>query len=548
MNRGNWELGNIFIGRRLTALVVAGLSCAVTPTSVDAAEKPSFGQGPSTNVARLAGKLIRHDTRVLVIGDSTFAEANDNIGFWSAALHQWRPRHWRGFGFGNPSIQNGYNGVCGYNRTNAPGSGAWTAIYPGESVHHVTGAMAFDFVSGRLNHDLGHQPITDLFGIGLNRLSLLENTPFGRICADAEETSGLGRPGTTLRIETDLYHLDQPEWLDGFSGHVTNFDGQRTPTSLSDAANSSGQTIGGYHRITIGDTIATGTASKTGSNAMLRVAGPGGFGAALPEGANRFVRESTRVERTDIRTGLFMHSIARGGWTINFHAKDPRERGASWWPSLDRGSGPFLRGYADAALDRTIKANRIDTFVVSLGINDAKNGRSGQQMMADFEVLLRRIIDAHHRVWDTEDQPYILILAPWHLRDSSFDPNIAAEMALFEQALRRRCRGRIGLISLEAIHQGRFGDLATGSPATTDLVHPNKFGANVIMKDVWDHLVDQAPPPSDIDLDGEVDSTDFGLVLQDWGLDGGPADLDDNGVVDAGDLGMIFMEWGRWLP
>lgn len=49
----------------------------------------------------------------------------------------------------------------------------------------------------------------------------------------------------------------------------------------------------------------------------------------------------------------------------------------------------------------------------------------------------------------------------------------------------------------------------------------------------------------DFNGDGTVDSSDLGVILQDWGPCGGCAgDLDGNGLVNAADLGILFAEWG----
>ena len=538
------------LGPLARALCVGiGLAGAVPADAARAAEEGVTGA--STNLARVAGKLRRHDTRVLVLGDSTFATLNDGIGFWSAALHQWRPIHWRGFGYHNPGIQNGYNGLCGYNRGNAPGSGLWTAIYPGDVTHPSTGEFGIDFVGGYYNHDIGGGPVPDLFSIGLHRDSVAIDNPYGPICTDADGAGGLGRIGTTIRCETDLYHRVAGDWLDRFTGFIVNFDGANTKDDLSHSIIAETESLApsdGYVRSTIAASMRPGDATSGDLNFILRVAGPDGFNESIPTSQTRFIRGTTRLEREDVVDGLFMQSIARGGWTINFHGRDPSTRGDAWWPTMNRGTGDFHRGYSDAALDRIVRANRIDTFIVSLGINDALSFRSAADMAEDFEVLLDRIEASYQRVWDTDRSPFVLILAPWHLRDATFAPTIARAMEDYETALRGLCRDRIGLISLEALHQHQFGDLDEASPLTTDLVHPNKFGANIMMREVWNEIERQAAPAADLDLDGDVDAADFGRLLQAWGEPGGAADLNDDGQVNPADIGRLFVEWGRWLP
>ncbi len=50
--------------------------------------------------------------------------------------------------------------------------------------------------------------------------------------------------------------------------------------------------------------------------------------------------------------------------------------------------------------------------------------------------------------------------------------------------------------------------------------------------------------PADLDGDGVVNGSDFGLLITAWGSGSGPADLDGDGRVDALDLGLLFAAWG----
>ncbi|MAD78489.1 MAG: hypothetical protein CMJ51_03855 [Planctomycetaceae bacterium] len=51
-------------------------------------------------------------------------------------------------------------------------------------------------------------------------------------------------------------------------------------------------------------------------------------------------------------------------------------------------------------------------------------------------------------------------------------------------------------------------------------------------------------PSPDLDGDGIVGGADLGILLADWGRQGGPADLDRDGVVSGGDLGIMLASWG----
>ncbi|MCH2161758.1 MAG: hypothetical protein MK085_07775, partial [Phycisphaerales bacterium] len=52
------------------------------------------------------------------------------------------------------------------------------------------------------------------------------------------------------------------------------------------------------------------------------------------------------------------------------------------------------------------------------------------------------------------------------------------------------------------------------------------------------------PCPADLNGDGQVDGGDIGLLLVDFGANGGPADLNDDGTVDGGDLGVLLAAFG----
>ena len=48
----------------------------------------------------------------------------------------------------------------------------------------------------------------------------------------------------------------------------------------------------------------------------------------------------------------------------------------------------------------------------------------------------------------------------------------------------------------------------------------------------------------DLDLDGDVDGADLGLLLASWGpCDGCSADLNLDGLVDGADLGLLLANW-----
>ena len=49
--------------------------------------------------------------------------------------------------------------------------------------------------------------------------------------------------------------------------------------------------------------------------------------------------------------------------------------------------------------------------------------------------------------------------------------------------------------------------------------------------------------PADLNGDGLVDGADLGILLTQWGFDGG-ADFNDDGIVDGADLGLLLTGWG----
>jgi hypothetical protein len=55
-----------------------------------------------------------------------------------------------------------------------------------------------------------------------------------------------------------------------------------------------------------------------------------------------------------------------------------------------------------------------------------------------------------------------------------------------------------------------------------------------------------APCPSDLTGDGTVSGADLGILLGEWGTDGGAtgADLNGSGMVSGADLGILLGDWG----
>jgi hypothetical protein len=49
--------------------------------------------------------------------------------------------------------------------------------------------------------------------------------------------------------------------------------------------------------------------------------------------------------------------------------------------------------------------------------------------------------------------------------------------------------------------------------------------------------------PGDLDNDGQVDGSDFGVFLASWGESDSPADFNFDGVVDGIDLGILLLNW-----
>jgi len=102
--------------------------------------------------------------------------------------------------------------------------------------------------------------------------------------------------------------------------------------------------------------------------------------------------------------------------------------------------------------------------------------------------------------------------------------------------------GELGVMSwtFELRDQGQFG---FALPAD-QIIPASEECYNGIMR-----LAQQiALCPSDLNLDGVVDSADLGLLLARWNTDRGLADADVSGVVDSGDLGAILAAWGSACP
>jgi hypothetical protein len=71
---------------------------------------------------------------------------------------------------------------------------------------------------------------------------------------------------------------------------------------------------------------------------------------------------------------------------------------------------------------------------------------------------------------------------------------------------------------------------------------PTAFGSSPEI----DAVADVAPVaiPGDLDLDGDVGSSDLGILLTLWGTSDILADIDGNGVVGSEDLGVLLTNWG----
>lgn len=106
----------------------------------------------------------------------------------------------------------------------------------------------------------------------------------------------------------------------------------------------------------------------------------------------------------------------------------------------------------------------------------------------------------------------------------------------------------IGHVLLERVYARTIGQTPLAVAATDDgsVVIGLDSGSSPSI-DVGQVEVTPVPACVRVDLndDGEVNSTDLGLLLQSWGpcLDCA-ADLDGNGVVNAQDLGLLYVEWG----
>ena len=62
---------------------------------------------------------------------------------------------------------------------------------------------------------------------------------------------------------------------------------------------------------------------------------------------------------------------------------------------------------------------------------------------------------------------------------------------------------------------------------------------------VRDPVIGLPPGSPDLNGDGRIAGADLGILLGDWGKQGGPSDIDRNGTVGGGDLGVLL---GAWAP
>ena len=54
--------------------------------------------------------------------------------------------------------------------------------------------------------------------------------------------------------------------------------------------------------------------------------------------------------------------------------------------------------------------------------------------------------------------------------------------------------------------------------------------------------------PADLNLDGEVNGADLGILCANWATDDPCSDLNDDGIVDGADLGLLLAAWGPCFP
>jgi len=82
--------------------------------------------------------------------------------------------------------------------------------------------------------------------------------------------------------------------------------------------------------------------------------------------------------------------------------------------------------------------------------------------------------------------------------------------------------------------------------APTDINESGQITATGYDVNHWVSVVLTPVPPGDLDLDGDVDQQDLGILLADWGCTGPDCvgDCDGDGDTDQGDLGVLLANWG----
>jgi len=81
-------------------------------------------------------------------------------------------------------------------------------------------------------------------------------------------------------------------------------------------------------------------------------------------------------------------------------------------------------------------------------------------------------------------------------------------------------------------------------------VERNFFEEFNLLGDPSLHLPSARAIRGDLNGDGCVDQVDLGILLADWGCNGGncPGDCDDDGDTDQDDLGILLAHWGKGCP
>ncbi|MFM1833231.1 MAG: GDSL-like Lipase/Acylhydrolase family [Planctomycetota bacterium] len=476
----------------------------------------------AANLASFAFDVVRGQANVTVVGDSinNFGQSN---WMYSGYLLEWRPHRWRQIHL-SPI-------------TSSISAGAWVAVQPVvEQVIVQPGRILPGF-----EDFAGTAPVTIRIAQGMGWTGRAIAAGFHRdsftfgdgVLRDADESLRLLRSEHTERHRimavTAATGDCRSRWTVR-SRNSTSGTAMQTEHADVDFGTFQTPTLVWFDDVLPGSTGGLGHVASellTGSDGPLN-------------GKERCGFTGTILTDLDVDHGLGLTYIGQGGWRAENHAYpfgDPEV------PVINP-PNPYAGSYSDDALRRHVLAHESSHFMIWIGTNNGGIDWNAPERTAD---TIQAITDRFRRVHAEARlenpnlaEPRFLIVSPYCTSDAcAYFRNLA-------DLLRDLAEDDVAFIDLRALVEERFGDWSAWEETLlVDGVHPTLEGSRTFAKLLWRELVAAAGPITDLDRDGEVNGSDFGLFLKHWGstdpLD--LADFDGDGIVQGEDLGRLFLEW-----